>query len=215
MRMLGFQLGLTAATAALLLGVEIARAEGPWRPSQWVPPFLMLGVLALFQLRMVGRALARAMTYQLTLGPNVARVACQGMVATEVMRSEVTRLVESARYLCIHVGSRRVVVPRDLGGYDEVRARLAQWRPVETSKLGLLYFGLVVAEMGLWLLSAALPLSPVVFTGVMVLFVAGPIALTIVVRRTPLTIKRRAQIYALSLLFVVWAALRVWLAWAR
>lgn len=207
-------LAVTAALAAFAGGVMIAPA-GRMRALAWVQSGVIVALFALFQLRLAKRAVARMMTYQLTLGPNLIRIVCQGLLPTEVLRTEVTRIVESSRYLRVSFAGKFIAVPRDLGGFDEVRARLAEWRPIERARFGFVPLAILASTLGLWLFSLVASLSPPSLTVVLALFAVGPIALSRLVARSMMTNRQKARMHAMSIILLGWAALRVWLAWRR
>ena len=203
---------MTAALAAFAFGLPALSADSV-PASSWVIAVVVVAVFALFAARGVARVGARLLSYQLTLGPNVARIVCEGLEPAEIVRHEVTRVVENARGLRISFAGRVAGVPRELGGYDEVRRRLAAWRAIEPSRLGHLTLAILAAQTAIAIGSLVATLSPAALTASMALFVAGPVALAAITWRSMLDKRQRAQLYAATLMSIVWAAARVYLAW--
>jgi len=211
-RMFATQLAFTAVFGAVLVSWH---ASHGWLalPSVWVPLAALLAIMVLLQLRTTTRAVRQAMTYQLTVGPNVLRMAGQGLVTTEVLRPNATRIVESARGLRVFEGRSYVVVPRTLGGYGEIRAHVGAWRGIERSRLGHLWTAVVALQLTLWLLPTLLPMGALAASAVNGAFIAVSAALFVMTARSMLSRPGKARIYALEILLVAWAALRIYLAW--
>jgi hypothetical protein len=204
---------------AVIGGLGLAMAAGLWRAgatnaSSWELMLIVLVAIGAAQTLAVRTLVRRLMTYQLTLGPNVLRIVQDGIVPTEVLRQNVTRLVETSRGLRIYVGRTAVGVPRDVGGYDEVRARLGTWATIERSRLGNLWLTILVGQLALWALSVYLPMAAPALTAVLGLFVAGAIALTVFVARSVVAKRDKGRLYAVELVLVVWCAVRIYLAWS-
>lgn len=78
-------------------------------------------------------------SYELTMGPSVVRRDIAGLPSMEVLRAEVTRIDHAAgRGVTIATADRHrfVFVPEHLVGFDEVKERLADWRPIEAPRRG-------------------------------------------------------------------------------
>jgi hypothetical protein len=91
-----------------------------------------LPFLALFSLdRSVATAIA---SYELLLSARVLRRASQTSAGAEVLRPEVTRIVETPRGLWVtsERPRRTVFVVRAIDGYADVREKLMTWGPIET-----------------------------------------------------------------------------------
>jgi len=74
-------------------------------------------------------------SYQLTLDAAWISTKAVGLVATEIRRDEVTRIVDRPGYGLTIFGPEKgpvVFIPEELVGYAEVRAVLAEWRTLET-----------------------------------------------------------------------------------
>lgn len=211
-RVLATQLAFTAAFGTALTWWD---ASHGWLtlPSVWGPSVVMLSAMVLFQLRTATRAVRQAMTYQLAVGPNVLRMAGQGIVTTEVVRPEVTRIVENARGLKIHDARSYVAVPRTLGSYDEIRAHVGGWRTIERSRLGHLWTAILIVQLALWMVSSMVGMGAIDATAVNAAFIAMSITMFVLAARSVLSKAGKARLYALEILLVAWSALRIYLAW--
>jgi hypothetical protein len=212
-RSLSLQLALTA-----LIGITLTwwDASHGWlgKPSAWVTLLVLLGGMVLLSVRSARRMVRQAMTYQLTVGPNVLRMAGQGLVTTEALRPRVTRIVETSRGLRVYDGSAFVVVPRSLVGYGEVRARLAEWAPIVRSRLGHLWTAIIVVQLALWMAQSVLALRAATGMTMLAAVIVGAVALVSIAARTPLARSRKARLYAIELLLAAWAALRIYWLWS-
>jgi hypothetical protein len=96
----------------------------------------------LFRLALVRRtALRRVPTYELLASQRVLRRVLVGSVTAEVLRPEVTRIVETPRVLWVLCASprRSLGIPRAVEAYAELRERLATWSPiVRSGRIGAL-----------------------------------------------------------------------------
>jgi hypothetical protein len=207
-RLLVLLAGVTAIVGVVIAGY-IFQAGMPHRPAQWVPSLVLFGGYALFQLRLAKRAATRRMTYQLTLGPNVLRIVCDGLVPTELLRTDVTRIVESARGLVLHAGGRVVGVPYDLGGYDEVRTRLGAWRTIERARFGAWRTSLFLVQAGLWLVAGMMPVPTSIVVACLVASAALTVVVTLVMARTTSTRRVQGSMLAIQLLLLLFLGLRV------
>lgn len=78
-------------------------------------------------------------SYRLTVGPNVLRRIIVNLPPAEIVRTEVTRIIESPTDgLSVTTADRHrfVFVPRQLVGFAEVRAQLSEWKAIEPAKRG-------------------------------------------------------------------------------
>jgi hypothetical protein len=104
-------------------------------PVSFAPTALLCIVYFLFLRRAATRGARRLATYQLTLGPNVLRIVHANLVPTEVFRHDVRRIIEYSSAIRIEHGAGRFIgIPRAVDGYDDVRARLAAWHPIERGR---------------------------------------------------------------------------------
>jgi len=71
----------------------------------------------------------------ITLNDDAISMNLPGVLASEVRRDEVTRIEERPKHaLVVHgPGKRAVGVPVMIAGYDEIRATLATWHPIEAA----------------------------------------------------------------------------------
>jgi hypothetical protein len=78
----------------------------------------------------VRRFRAACETFGIALGPDVVRCVRLDGLAVEILRTEVTRIVEGRAGLLLRAETpaRAIVVPRALDGYDDARALLITWR---------------------------------------------------------------------------------------
>jgi hypothetical protein len=212
-RSLALQLSLTAGAGAVMAWYDASRG---WlgRPSAWVTLVMILVTLVLLQLRLVRRMVRQAMTYQLTVGPNVLRMAGQGLVTTEALRPNVTRIVETSRGLRLYTGSSFVAVPSRLTGYAEVRARVGEWGPIVRSRLGHLWTAIVLGQLALWTAPMVLQLQAATAVAMLSGVIVAAGVLVILVTRAPLAKSGKARLYALELLLAAWAALRIYSVWS-
>ena len=102
-------------------------------------------------------------SYRLTVSPNVLRRVIVNLPPAEIVRTEVTRIVESAADgLSVTTADRHrfVFVPRQLVGFAEVRAHLSGWKAIEPAKrgrqaaLGTLWSAVL---LGCWLGTGIIP----------------------------------------------------------
>jgi len=101
-------------------------------------------------------------SYQLTLSPNVLRRFVATRPSVEILRPEVTRILEAPGMgLTVSAGNYRFIfIPEQLEGYAGVRERLALWRAIEPSRPArtkLLQLAWMLCLIGLWLASGMLP----------------------------------------------------------
>jgi hypothetical protein len=92
-----------------------------------------VGTTAFTWVRVWRVASARLATFEIVASARVVRRVMAGVVTAEVLRPEVTRMVETRRalwILCDHP-RRSVGVPRTAEQYAELRAALAGWGPIE------------------------------------------------------------------------------------
>ena len=91
------------------------------------------------------------MTYQLTVGPNVVRMAGQGLVTTEALRPQRHAHRRDRRAGFASTPAARSSRCRaGSTGYAEVRARVGEWRPIVRSRLGHLWTAIVLGQLALW-----------------------------------------------------------------
>jgi hypothetical protein len=95
-------------------------------------------------------------SYDLTLSENVMRRQIVNLPPIEILRPEVTRIVEAkGEGLTVATGDRHrfIFIPEQVIGYDEVRARLAGWRhfePPRRARNRLIVIGWSTVLVGSW-----------------------------------------------------------------
>jgi hypothetical protein len=205
--------GVIVSVMAACLAIVIWRSGASQSLTTWIPPLVMFLGFLLWVVRTARRVAARLMTYQLTLGPNVMRIVCDGFVPTEVLRSDVTRIVESSEGLRVEAGRVLTGVPRDLAGYADARARLAEWHAIERARFGNAWSVAILCQGALWLFGLVLPLGTAALAGLFVPIAGVSVALVRYASRTSLQRQGRAQLYTAQLLILASMALRVYLHW--
>jgi hypothetical protein len=209
-RTLAVQLGFLVAAFAALFVWELLTTRTT-DAGAWAPMAVILSVIASLQVLQTRRLVRRAMTYQLTLGPNVLRIVCQGLVPTELRRDEVTRIEEARRHLVLRYGARsRIGIPRDLAGYDEVRARLAEWRPIEPQRFSAGSRAAVLLFLVAWMATVLVPGLPlVVLVAVTAVEGAWFVWAARLVLASAATPKSKAQFCVVFGAMTLWAASRL------
>jgi len=147
-------------------------------PSPFILGFLgvvyaVMIVIAIFKMRRQMAALSISLT------DDTISMAVPGLLASAVRRDEVTRIEERpGQGLAVHGRDKRVVgVPSMIGGYDEIRAALAQWRPIEPAvpsrgawKRTLIVFGVIAGWSATYLLDdprLVIPIGSLVVIGLL------------------------------------------------
>jgi hypothetical protein len=130
-------LGFAIAIAVVVAGVALVLARGAPPDSGGVGVVAVLVLVAIrFLLAPRVRALlAAAPTYELLVTPRVLRLTMGGFAPAEILRPEVTRILEGRVGLVVLCdGSGHVLfVGRVVDGYDDVRRELAAWHPIEVT----------------------------------------------------------------------------------
>jgi len=136
--------------AIIVIVVEAQGVEGsPFIMAFLAAIFVVMIVISFFKMRRMMAALS------ITLNDDAISMNVPGVLASEVRRDEVTRIEERpAQALVVHGPGKRVVgVPAKISGYDEIRAALATWRPIEPAKpdrLNLKRLLVTIAVLGGW-----------------------------------------------------------------
>ena len=125
-----------ALTAALAFALLVAIAAGTMRGEDGSGRALAFGLLFLFVLvvgsyvRRQGRFRARWASFEIVLEPDAIARTVDGYRPERITRAEATAVEERPAGLAVRAaGGRAVVVPRELDGYERVRAALLAWRP--------------------------------------------------------------------------------------
>jgi len=145
----------TAITYVFIYAITVVVAEA--RGLEVSPPtmallavvFVVMIVISFFKVRRTMAALS------ITLNDDTISMNVPGVLASEVRRDEVTRIEERPKQaLVVHgPGKRAVGVPAMIGGYDEIRAALATWHPIEAaqpSRFNLRRMLTTIAALGGW-----------------------------------------------------------------
>jgi hypothetical protein len=153
-----------AVTVLIVIGISKYTQRGS-TPFTMLDGFALLGItlpiIGLLQWRQAGKLVVQLAAYQLTLGPNILRMTSSGMVPFEALRDEITAIVETRRGLFVTHRGRRFVIPRDLEGYDVVRAQLDAWCPIQSAgRRERRERVLQVAFLGLWGCACFVPHVP-------------------------------------------------------
>jgi hypothetical protein len=125
-----------ALTAALAFGLLVAIAVGTMRGEDGAGRTLAFGLLFLFALvvasyvRRQGRFRARWASFEIVLEPDAIARTVEGYRPERIARAEITAVEERPAGLAVRgPEGRAVIVPRDLDGYERVRAAVLAWRP--------------------------------------------------------------------------------------
>jgi hypothetical protein len=123
-----------ALVAVLPLGVALLLATGGERG--FFVPVVLLGVgwslfIALAKAR--SASAPELVSYEMLAGPRVLRRTMIGRQPAEVLRPEVSAVfeVKGGLWVACSEPRRAVFVSRAVDGYDDLRATLAAWRPIE------------------------------------------------------------------------------------
>jgi hypothetical protein len=209
-RFAGFQLAVLGLLLLVAVPCQVA-LYGFGAVADWAPVGILVAGFSALMPWLGRRYVRRLMTYQLTLGENVLRIACQGVVPTELRRDQITKIEEMSRGLILRYGKRSIIgIPRDLAGYDEVRARLSDWRPIAPYKFSALSLPTMFAFFIAWALVMFVPTLPlpihVVTTLAMVVWYVWAARLVLASAMTP---KQKAQFCVVFGLMTLWAASRL------
>jgi len=102
-------------------------------------------------------------SYQLTVGPNVLRRFIANLPPVEILRTEVTQIVESrAEGITVMTADRHrfLFVPKELVGFEEVRAGLSTWRGFDAPKVvrtQAIGAGWSILLIGSWIATGVVP----------------------------------------------------------
>ena len=126
-----------AATVAGVVVIIVAAYASGLRDEKrgldvLVLPFALLLLLAVFSYRRrMGRFRARWASFEIALGEDAISRDVQGFPPVRIARGEIASIIELPTGLAVRDrGGRGIVVPRDLEGYDRIRAALAEWSPI-------------------------------------------------------------------------------------
>jgi hypothetical protein len=202
-------MALAVLAQGILVVSTILTTPAAQRLSFWVPSAIVFGVAVIVFLRRLARQARVALTYQLTMGPNVLRIVQQGMTPTELFRRDVRKIVEYPTGLrIVHGGGRLVGVPRYLDGYETARARLAAWQPIGRGHAIVGRAVIVALMLGVVVGGMRLPRPALVA-------VNGAWAASIgfylfLVSRSAASKKQRAGVYVAFSAMLAWALWRLW-----
>jgi hypothetical protein len=120
----GMLLFVFGASAVLLESVP---------PMFWLLPLVGAGALVAGVIRGRSKLRAQEALWGLALGPDVIRIVTADAPPIEMTRDEVTRALEAPSGLALQAEQppRQLFVLRTVERYDEVRAAIAAWRPLE------------------------------------------------------------------------------------
>jgi hypothetical protein len=209
-RLVAFQLAMLGFL--VLVGVTgLVALYGRRTVADWAPFGILVAAFATLVPWLGRRSVRRLMTYQLTLGQNVLRIACQGIVPIELRRDQITKIEEMRRGLILHYGKRSLIgVPRDLAGYDDVRTRLSDWRPIVPYRFTAISRAGMAAFFIAWTLVMLVPKVPlpihVVTTLGMVVWYVWAARLVLASAMTP---KQKAQFCVVFGVMTLWSAGRL------
>jgi hypothetical protein len=123
-----------AVTTYLSTRGQDASAAGPWSPIQLILIPLLIAILGLSVRAQLKRERASWDSFVITLSDNVLRRHAAGLPPIEILRPDVTRISESlGKGLTVATADRHrcLFVPSQLVGFDEAKARLAEWKPLQ------------------------------------------------------------------------------------
>jgi hypothetical protein len=124
------------ATVVAVVLIVLAAYTGGLRDGRGVDalvlPFALLLVLVVVSyVRRMARFRARWTSFEIALGEDAIAREVAGFPPVRIARAEVTAVEEIPAGLAVRDGGGRgLVVPRELEGYEGVRAALAAWRPI-------------------------------------------------------------------------------------
>jgi hypothetical protein len=148
-------------------------------------------------------------SYRLTVGPNVLRRVIVNLPPVEIVRTEVTRIVESpVEGFSVTTADRHrfVFVPRQLVGFAEVRAHLSGWKAVEPAKrgrqaaLGMLWSAVL---LGCWLGTGIIPDIRLAMLSGAVLLVAVGFLIREILKQKIVANERKAALVAGMFMFML------------
>jgi hypothetical protein len=121
------------AVYALVLGM-LSLAGLPIAMPVGLSTVVLVVLIAISWLRLRAMADRQLAMFEVVVSPRVVRRAMPLLGVAEVLRPEVTRIVETRRALSLVSATprRTVSIVRVVEGYDELRAQLATWGHVET-----------------------------------------------------------------------------------
>jgi hypothetical protein len=146
----------------------------------WRIMAVILPVIGFTIWRSTGKTMAMMSSYQLTLGPRLLRMVASSMTTLEALGSDITRIIEQRRHgLVLTIDGRHYLVPRDLDGYAEVRARLAAWHPITSGSAAVARaWALLLLCLGANLALFALPHPSLLVVMALALVVCGTLGWT-------------------------------------
>ncbi len=106
-------------------------------PLKTIATFIVIAYAWIIVARVVRVRLVRRSnleSYELLIGPRAARRNLAGWVSAEILRPEITRIAEvpTGLWLICETPPRSLFVASACEGFDDARAILATWRPIET-----------------------------------------------------------------------------------
>jgi hypothetical protein len=204
---------VTAITAAAFARLSpIDRVSGPGGDVFFLAGMgLTAAALPMFQWRQTGSAVDRLISYQITMGPNVLRIAMLGMLPTEILRTSVRKIEEHGNGLRIIYDGGLIGVPRSLPDYAEVRARLSSWAAIQVRSRRQILTVLAAlagfAAVLLLLIGDRIPLGVRLPVQVALLVTLG-IGID-QLRRTRLDAKQKSQLIGVSGFGVIWIVAQI------
>ncbi len=208
-RLVNDRLIRTAITYAFIYAivVVVVEAQGievaPLMMAFLAVIFVVMLVINFFKMRKTMAALS------ITLNDDAISMNVPGLLASEVRREEVTRIEERPKQaLVVHgPGKRAVGVPVMIEGYDEIRAALATWRPIEPAqpaRINLMRMLTVFGVLGGWAATYLFD-DPRVVIPVGSLVIIGLIASMVIIWRNKMLDARfkRLTLWVLMPLFAV------------
>lgn len=205
--------GIIFVVVAVVAVVQAAGGASPFVPvsvgSFYVTTMALAGAGYLWFLwRSATQTTHRLVSYQITMGPNVLRIAMLGLLPTEVLRTSVRTIVEDRTGLNITYDGGLVGVPSSLPDYAEVRARLSGWTTIQArSERRLVVLLGVLAAAWFAQFSDRLPLVVLlaVQVGIVVTLALGVVHF----RRTRLDAKQMARLIAIFGMCGLWVVVRI------
>jgi hypothetical protein len=133
MRRMNRRFGVTVVLVVLLvLGAYAAGMRDGRGVDALVVPIAVLVVLVVWSYRRrMSRFRTRWAAFEIVLGEDAIGREVPGLPSVRIPRGDVASIEELPLGLAVRDrAGRGLVVPRELDGYDEVRERLAAWRPI-------------------------------------------------------------------------------------
>jgi hypothetical protein len=125
---------MSVIAVGFVLIFNMAIGQSPSSTAAQIGALALVCALILVRRRSITAKALRA--YELLMGPRVLRRVGSQLGPAEILRPEVTQIVETSDglWLSSQVPVRSLFVARAIDGYADVRAELAAWHPIESAR---------------------------------------------------------------------------------